>query len=641
MPYRAPASGGSAPGVSAHSAPHQPGGSLPALALAALGIVYGDIGTSPLYAIKECFHGPHAVEITPLNIYGVLSLVFWSLTVVISVKYVLFIMRADNRGEGGIFALLALLAGRNGSGAALWVPLLAVFGAALLYGDGVITPAISVLSAIEGLNVATDAAADLVVPLTCLVLFGLFFCQRQGTEAIGKVFGPIMVLWFVALAGLGLREVAEVPGILAALDPSHAVRFFLGNRLHGMVVLGSVVLCITGGEALYADMGHLGRTPIRLSWYVLVCPALLLNYFGQGALLLQHPELASNPFYGLVPRDMLYAMVGLATAATVIASQALISGVYSLTQQAIQLGFCPRMQIVHTSGQSKGQIYLPGVNWALMLACLALVLVFRQSSSLAGAYGIAVTATMAITSLLYYQVTRILWGWPRWAALGLLGLFLLFDLSFLAANLLKVLDGGWITLLIAVAVVTLMVTWRDGRSALTRAAQLSRIPVDIFLKDLAQYKPVRTPGTAVFMAVSPEGVPLSLLQYFKHSESLHRRVVFLTIRSADTPTVPPEERLRLEELGMGFFRMTARYGFMQTPGVGEILGLAAEQGLDLDIHSTSFILGREALITSGDAPMAGWRKTLFALMSRNAWNATSFFGLPPGRVMELGAQVQI
>jgi KUP system potassium uptake protein len=632
--------GGDAPRVSLAESHHAIPGSLPALALAALGIVYGDIGTSPLYAIKECFHGPHAVEITALNIYGVLSLVFWSLTVVISVKYVLFIMRADNKGEGGIFALLALLAGQKGR-ASRWIPLLAVFGAALLYGDGVITPAISVLSAVEGLNVATTAAADYVVPLTCLVLFGLFFCQKHGTDAIGKVFGPIMILWFVSLAALGLRELGEVPEILAALNPAHAVRFFLHNHLHGVVVLGSVVLCITGGEALYADMGHLGSQPIRLSWYLLVFPALLLNYFGQGALLLKHPELASNPFYGLVPRDLLYAMVGLATAATVIASQALISGVFSLTQQAIQLGFSPRMQIVHTSDKAQGQIYLPGVNWALMLSCLALVLVFGESSRLAGAYGIAVTATMAITSLLYYQVTRSLWHWPRWASLSLLCLFLLFDVSFLGANLLKVLDGGWITLLIALGIMLLMTTWRDGRAALFRAAQLSRIPVDIFLKDLSQYKPVRTPGTAVFMALSPEGVPLSLLQYFKHSESLHRRIVFLTVRSADTPTVPAAERLEIAELGQGFFRLVARYGFMQTPNVQEILEQAAAQGLELDIHATSFILGREALLTTGDAAMSGWRKRLFALMSRNAWNATSFFGLPPGRVMELGAQVQI
>ncbi|MFZ5428538.1 MAG: potassium transporter Kup [Thermodesulfobacteriota bacterium] len=613
------------------------------LALAALGIVYGDIGTSPLYTIKECFHGAHAVAVTPANVYGVLSMVFWSLMMVVSIKYVLFITRADNKGEGGIFALLAMLRSGPASQGRYWrmMLLMAAFGAALLYGDGVITPAISVLSAIEGLEVATEAARDFVVPLSCLVLVGLFLFQKHGTASIGRVFGPLMIVWFLVLGALGLMEIVQEPLILRALNPMHAVEFFRINHLHGIVVLGSVVLCITGGEALYADMGHFGRAPIRLSWYAVVLPGLLLNYFGQGALLLDHPGMAANPFYALVPRDLLYPMVALSTAATIIASQAMISGVYSLTQQAIQLGFTPRMHIVHTSERAVGQIYMPSVNWGLMAACIGLVLVFRESSRLAAAYGIAVTATMAITSVLYFEVTRLNWKWPLWKSAPLLALFLFFDVSFLGANLLKIVDGGWFTLTLALAVLTVMVTWRDGRAILARHYGGMRIPVDVFLRDLAGYKPQRAAGTAVFMSISPEGVPHTLLHHFKHNEALHERVVLLSILSAETPTVPDRERLAIESLGLGFYRVVASYGFMETPSVPEILELAGRQGLEFDVYATSFFLGRETLLTTGEAPMAGWRKKLFAFMSRNAWNATSFFGIPPGRVVELGNQVEL
>ncbi len=613
-----------------------------ALALAALGIVYGDIGTSPLYAIKECFHGLHAVPVSQTNIFGVLSLVFWSLMVIVSIKYVAFILRADNNGEGGIFALLALL-GRphNRRGRLPFVALMAVFGAALLYGDGVITPAISVLSAMEGLNVATTTAADFVVPLTCAVLLGLFFFQKHGTAAIGRVFGPVMILWFVVLAALGLREIIQQPHVLAALNPVQAYRFFVLNHFHGIVALGSVVLCITGCEALYADMGHFGRLPIRLSWYAIVLPALLLNYFGQGALLLAHPELASNPFYGLVPPALLYPMVGLATGAAIIASQAMISGVYSLTQQAIQLGFSPRMHVVHTSAHTKGQIYLPNVNWALMVACIGLVLAFRESSRLAAAYGIAVTATMTTTSILFYLLTRRDQQWPLWRSVSLLALFLTFDLAFLGANLLKIMDGGWFTLTLAALVFTAMATWRDGRAMLAKRFSEAHVPMDVFLRDIAGYKPYRTPGTAVFMSISPRGVPVSLLHYFKHNGVLHERIIFLSILSADTPHVPPEERLALTSLGQGFHQIIARYGFMERPSVPEIMTLATGHGLDMDIHSTSFFLNRETLLLSGNAPMAAWRKALFVFMSRNAWNTTSYFGIPPDRVVELGIQVQL
>jgi KUP system potassium uptake protein len=614
-----------------------------ALALAALGIVYGDIGTSPLYTIKECFHGIHAVDVTQTNVLGVLSMVFWSLMIVVSLKYVVFILRADNKGEGGIFALLAMLRSGPASAGRHWhiTLLMAAFGAALLYGDGVITPAISVLSAIEGLEVATAAAAHYVAPLTCLVLLGLFVFQKHGTAAIGRVFGPVMILWFVVIGGLGLTEIIAEPMILSALNPAWAVQFFSVNHLHGIVVLGSVVLCITGGEALYADMGHFGRLPIRISWYCVVLPGLLLNYFGQGALLLNHPDMAATPFYAMVPKSMLYPMVVLSTAATIIASQAMISGVYSLTQQAMQLGFTPRMHIVHTSSHAIGQIYLPTINWMLMLACIGLVLVFQESSRLAAAYGIAVTATMAITSILYFEVSRMNWKWPLWKALPLLVLFLFFDGAFLSANLLKIVDGGWFTLSLALLVLLVMVTWRDGRGILARHYAQMRIPVPVFLRDIAGYKPHRISGTAVFMSISPEGMPHTLLNHFKHNEALHERIVLLSILATETPFVASTDRVTIEDLGQGFYRVIARYGYMESPNVPKILNLATKKGLPVDIYSASFFLGRETLLPTGDAPMARWRKGLFAFMSRNAWNATSFFNIPPERVVELGTQVEL
>ena len=613
------------------------------LAISALGIIYGDIGTSPLYTIKECFAGSHGVAPTPANILGILSLVFWSLLLVVGLKYVVFIMRADNRGEGGIFSLLSLLQSSRLNGNR-WkiLTLLAAFGAALLYGDGVITPAISVLSAIEGLNMATDAAAPYVVPLTCLVLIVLFGVQRYGTARIGSLFGPIMVGWFLVLGGLGIRAIADHPQILVALDPRQAIRFFLANGFHGFLVLGAVVLCITGGEALYADMGHFGRSPIRLSWYGAVLPGLVLNYYGQGALLLQYPHLVEvNPFYALVPKAFLYPMVALSTTATIIASQAMISGVYSLTQQGIQLGFTPRMHIIHTSERTKGQIYMPVVNWMLMLACLSLVLAFKESTRLAAAYGIAVTATMAITSYIFFQVTRLRWHWPLWQSGLLLALFLALDCSFLGANLLKVADGGWITLCIAISILTAMITWRDGRAILAKHYSLMKIPTEIFLKDIAGYQPQRIAGTAVFMSISPEGIPHTLLHHFKHNEALHERILLLSILAAETPTVAPEERVHIDDLGLGFYRITVTYGFMESPDMPEILALLAAKDLPVDIYSTSFYMGRETMTANGTAPMARWRKLLFIYMSRNAWNATSFFKLPPDRVIELGNHVEL
>ena len=638
------------------------------MALAALGVVYGDIGTSPLYAIKECFHGLHALSVTPTNILGVLSLVFWALTVVVTLKYVLFIMRADNDGEGGIFALLALLRDGTRENAARQaagnddttpggatrpapvpavsrfrrvLPVVGIFGAALLYGDGVITPAISVLSAVEGLEVATEAAGPFVLPITIGVLVGLFMAQRHGTERIGKVFGPVMVVWFAAIATLGIMAALRNPQVFAAISPTFAIRFFMENHLHGMVVLGSVVLCITGGEALYADMGHFGARPIRLSWMAVVFPALMCNYLGQGAMLLADPQLAFNPFYALVPRPLLYPMVALSTVATVIASQAMISGVYSLTQQGIQLGFVPRMRIIHTSEETRGQIYLPTVNWMLMLACVGLVLAFQESSRLAGAYGIAVTATMGMTSLLYYAVARQRWNWRPWQAAPLVALFLVFDGAFLSANLLKIMDGGWFTLLLALGIMALMLTWRDGRAALSARFAASSVPFGTFLEGVRRTKPLRVPGTAVFMSVNPTGTPLPLLHHYKHNHTLHETVMLLTIVAEPTPFVPRPDRLVVHKLGEGFHRMVARYGFMQTPRVPELVQLAAARGLPMRMETTTFFVGRETLLTSGTSNIAGWRKALFAFMSRNAWNATTFFGIPPGRVIEIGAQVEL
>ncbi|MFH0785886.1 MAG: potassium transporter Kup [Pseudomonadota bacterium] len=614
------------------------------LSFAALGIIYGDIGTSPLYTIKECFSGIHGVAVTHANVLGIMSMVFWSLIMVVSIKYVVFVLRADNKGEGGTFSLLATLRSKLKRNKKKWsvLTILTATGASLLYGDGIITPAISVLSAIEGVNMATDAAADFVVPLTCLILLGLFSIQRYGTSFIGKLFGPVMIVWFTSLGILGLRAIFDYPEILAAVNPLYAYNFFTIYHLHGIIALASVVLCITGCEALYADMGHFGRFPIRITWYCVVLPGLVLNYFGQCALLLHDPTVASvNPFYALAPKKLLIPLVGLATLSTIIASQAMISGVYSLTQQAIQLGFTPRMRIIHTSQHAKGQIYMPTVNWMVMIACLTLVLVFKESSRLAAAYGFAVTGTMTITSLLYFQITRYKWQWPLWQSALLLILFLSFDGAFLGANMLKVVDGGWITICIATFISTSMITWRDGRGLLAKHYSLMRMPTEVFLQDLAEHSPVRMSGTAVFMSIVPDGIPHTLVHHLKHNEALHERVLFLSVLSAETPTVEAEDRVTLDDLGLGVYRITAHYGFMESPDMAKIIELLNNKGLPVDIYSTSFFLGRENLLASGSSPMAQWRKMLFIFMSRNAWNASSFFGLPPDRVVELGNQVEI
>ncbi|HWR91851.1 MAG TPA: potassium transporter Kup [Desulfobacterales bacterium] len=633
-------------------APNTPGPSLPskvhektaALALTALGVVYGDIGTSPLYAVRECFTGMHAIEMTDVNLLGVASLIFWSLTIVVTIKYVGFILKADNRGEGGIFALLGLILG---AGRRLQPQMRAaligagIFGAALLYGDGIITPSISVLSAVEGLEVATEAAKPVIVPLTCVVLVVLFSLQKRGTGGVGKLFGPVMIIWFLTIAGLGLREILQSPRILLSLNPWHAWEFFSVNRLHGFVVLGSVVLCITGGEALYADLGHFGRRAIQISWLGLAGPALLLNYFGQCALLLDHPKASFHPFYGLVPSAGLYPMVALSTIATVIASQALISGAFSLTQQAIQLGFSPRVHIVHTSAEVKGQIYIPGINYALMVACLILVLTFRESSRLAGAYGLAVTATMGLTSVLYLVAALHVWRWPLWKALPPVALFLLFDVSYFGANLFKLMDGGWITLAVAMAITTIFTSWRAGREELKCQLSTDLLPIETFVDDIQKHPLSRVRGTAVFMTLSPQGTPPTLLHHVKHNHVLHEHVVLLTIQAADTPKVADEDRVRFERLPAGFYRLVAWFGYMETPNVPKIMRLAACFGLPLEPTKTSFYLGRETLLINGKSRMPHWRKALFAFMSRNAANPAGYFGIPPNRVVELGAQIRL
>ena len=614
------------------------------LAFGSIGVVFGDVGTSPLYTIKECFHGKHAIAPDPANVLGVLSLVFWSLTIVVSIKYVTFILRADNRGEGGIFALLGLL---NASGKTIsakfktTLMLAGIIGAGLLYGDGVITPAISVLSAIEGLEVATKAATPFVMPLTCVVLVFLFLLQHRGTEHIGRLFGPIMVIWFVAIAGFGLLRIAEEPRVLLAVNPVYALDFFMRNSTHGIVVLGSVVLCITGCEALYADLGHFGKNAIRLSWLGFVCPALLCNYFGQGALLLGHPAMNVNPFYGIVPRALLYPMVGLATAATVIASQALISGAFSLTQQAVQLGFCPRIHIVHTSSDIQGQIYIPFVNYALMVTCLGVVIGFKESSGMAGAYGIAVTATMIITSFLYFLVLTHYWKWSLFKSILLVGIFIVFDLAYFGGNLFKIADGGWFPLLVAALITIAMTTWKKGREELQRKLIGARFPIDLFLAELPKSSLPRVPGTAVFMTLSPVGTPPTLLHNVKHNHVLHEKVVLLSITSTDIPFVPPKEQINLDNLGQGFYRVEAFLGFMQKPNVPQIMNMLAPYGLVTDPMTTTFYLGRETLLTGGRSKMMRWRKEIFTFMSKNAGNPTAYFGIPANRVVELGTQIEL
>jgi KUP system potassium uptake protein len=609
------------------------------LSLGALGVVYGDIGTSPLYALRECVTSPHGVAATAGNVLGVLSLIFWSLTAVVTFKYLCFVLRADNRGEGGVLALLALAAGKNGGRRAL--VLFGLFGAALLYGDGIITPAITVLSAVEGLSVATQTFAPFVVPLTCGILIALFLIQRRGTGGIGAIFGPVTLIWFIAIAAAGLPWVVRRPDVLAALNPLYAARFLVEHGKHGFLVLGAVVLCVTGGEALYADMGHFGAGPIRRAWYAVVLPALLISYFGQGALLLQRPAASGNPFYEMVPRGWLYSMVVIATVASVVASQALISGAYSITRQAVQLGYWPRVTVIHTSGHAEGQIYIPEINWLLMLACLALVAGFKSSDRLASAYGIAVTGTMAITTVLFYFVLRERWGWSVAKAILLVALFLSFDLSFLGANLSKFLDGGWVPVLVAGGVYAVMTTWKKGRALLAAHEAGATLPLAAFVDDIVASKPHRVPGTAVFMSSTRRGTPSVLLHHLKHNKVLHQQMVILSIVTDAVPEVPDSERTRMKSFGAGFWALTAHYGFMESPDVPALLRSLRSHGLVVREQDCSYYLGRERLLLGGTGEMAPWRKWLFSFLARNARSATDFFGLPVNRVVEMGEQIKL
>ena len=620
------------------STPHARTG---ALALAALGIVYGDIGTSPLYTMKEIFAGSHyPVPITHDNILGILSLIFWSLIIVVSLKYVAFIMRADNKGEGGIMALMALvLRGVPEGRKSRFLMLLGLFGAALFYGDGVITPAISVLSAVEGLEIAAPALKHWVIPITLVVLLGLFLFQRHGTGAVGRLFGPIMLLWFATLAVLGAINVAEAPQVLGALYPAYAMRFFVNNPALAFLSLGAVVLALTGAEALYADMGHFGRKPVQLAWFGFVLPALVLNYFGQGALLLSNPAAVQNPFYLLAPDWALYPMVALATVATVIASQAVITGAYSITRQAIQLGYAPRMEIQHTSGEEMGQIYLPGINWTLLVAVIALVIGFGSSTNLAAAYGIAVTGTMVITSVLAYVVARTIWGWSRFAGATLLGGFLVVDCAYFSANIVKIHEGGWFPLVFGIGIYILLTTWKRGRQLLSQRLATESIPLDVFVKSVVTGGVPTVPGTAIFMTNNPEVTPHALLHSLKHYKCLHQRMVILNVVPLDVPYVAENQRATVQRVNNQFWKVKVFFGFMDVPNLPESLAWCGEQGLDIDFMDTSFFLGRETLIPRLHSEMAFWREKLFIAMFRNAGSAATYFQLPPNRVVELGSQV--
>jgi len=623
------------------------------LTLTAVGVVYGDIGTSPLYTVRECFFGPHGMPVTHDNVLGVLSLIVWALILVVSVKYIAIVMRADNEGEGGILALTALVLPRNNridnerrrnerlSVARPVLVLLGIFGAALLYGDGMITPAISVLGAVEGLNLATPVFAPWVVPLSLMVIVALFVLQRFGTHRVGKLFGPIMVVWFITLIVLGVSWIVQVPSVLMAVNPYYALRYFMTHGWSGFAVLGAVVLAITGGEALYADMGHFGKRPIRYAWYSLVLPALLLNYFGQGALLILDSNKAHQPFFNLAPGWALYPLVLLATAAAVIASQALISGAFSLTRQAIQLGYAPRLDVEHTSSQEMGQIYVPQVNAALAIGTTLIVLGFRTSSNLAATYGIAVTMTMVITALLLYVVAVERWRWPVAVAMSVTAAFLLIDCAFLAANMLKIPSGGWLPLVIAVCAFTLMTTWKTGRRIVFERLSARTIPLETFMSAVTSTPPARVPGTAVFMTAQPRGTPPALAHNLRYNKVLHEHVIVLTVATAQRPHVTEDEQIDITALGNGVYNVRVQYGFMQDPNVPETIALAKRRGVLVNLDDLVYFLGRETIIVTRRRGMAIWREKLFVLMARNAVRATAYFRLPPERVVELGVQVEM
>jgi KUP system potassium uptake protein len=616
-----------------------------ALTVGALGIVYGDIGTSPLYTMRECFQGPHAMAVTRTNILGILSLIIWSLIAIVSVKYLCLVLRADNKGEGGILSLMALAfreedSGRAGRISKIMVGL-GLFGTALLYGDGMITPAISVLGAIEGLTVATPFFDAYVVPITVAIFIALFSVQKYGTGAVGNIFGRVTLLWFVAITLLGIKGIVSHPTVLQAINPYFAWRFFAENGRHGFIALGAVFLCVTGGEALYADMGHFGKRPIRLAWFIVVLPALLLNYLGQGALLMDDPSAAANPFYRLAPRWALYPLVVIATMAAVIASQALISGAFSLTMQAVQLGYLPRLKIEHTSRTECGQIYIAQVNWLLLIACIGLVIGFKNSTNLAAAYGIAVTMTMIITTLLFDFAARRIFGWSRAKAFFVCLPFLLMEMAFFGANVLKIAHGGWFPLAVGVIFFTLLTTWKTGRNILAQRLKSSTLPLSSFIEDMHANPPFRVKGTAVYLSGRTGVLPLSLLHNLKHNKVLHERVVILTVTTHDRAYIEEEKQIEIEPLAEGFHRVVGHIGYMEEADVPSLLQRCAENGLDLKMDELTYFVSQETIIPSAVKGMMIWRERLFALMSRNALGAARFFKLPPNRVVELGMQVEI
>ncbi len=625
------------------------------LIIGAIGVVFGDIGTSPLYALRECFSPSHGIALNAPNVFGVLSLIFWSLTLVITFKYLVVVLRADNKGEGGTMALMALLTQafrKTQPGLAKPLCLFAgLIGAALLYGDGAITPAISVLSAVEGLAVATPAFEPVVLPVTIVILLTLFWVQKKGTAKLGAIFGPAVVLWFVSLILVGLPWILKRPEILFAVNPVHALAFFASHGSAGFLVLSAVVLVVTGGEALYADMGHFGRRPIQYAWLFLAMPALLINYFGQGALILSHlgtpleSQIVAQPFYGLVssiyPSAFLYPLVFIATVATVVASQAVISGAYSLSQQAVQLGYLPRIAILHTSRTTRGQVYVPRINQLLMLVCLALVIAFPRSSDLAAAYGLAVTGTMLMTSVLLSLLAHYVWNWPGWKTALICGGFIGVDLAFLGANLSKFIEGGWIPVLIGVAMFLVMSTWKKGRDAMAHATTSKAVPLPQFLGQLDRKRPVRVPGSAVFMTLTENVAPIVMLHHFKHNHVLHEQILLLSIVTSTDPEVSQDRRVKVSAVRPGIYKVSATYGYMQSPDVSEILIYCLGAGVPLDPDDVSFFLGRESFLLTGHAPLSTWRKKLFVLMSRNARPATDYFKLPPDQVSELGSQIAI
>lgn len=614
-----------------------------ALTVGAVGVVFGDIGTSPIYTMREAFSERYGLAASLDNVLGVLSLIFWALILVVTLKYIIFMMRADNRGEGGMMALLSLVlrATKRGSRKRFLLMSLGLFGAALFYGDGMITPAISVLSAVEGLEVATPALQPFVIPITIVVVILLFMLQRKGTATVGALFGPVTLVWFAVLALLGLINIAQYPGVLSAINPLHAIAFFVDNKFAGFLALGAVVLAITGTEGIYTDMGHFGKKPIRIAWSLVVLPSLALNYFGQGALILRDPQALSHPFYYMAPEWALLPLVGLATAATVIASQAVISGTYSLTRQAIQLGYCPRLDIFHTSESEIGQIYMPWINWTLMLAVIALVIGFGSSSNLASAYGVAVTGMMTIDTILAFFVITTLWKWTKWLAVPLLIIFLTIDVSFFSANVHKLLHGGWFPILVGVVLFTLFTTWRRGRSLLMKRLAPGAIGIQPFIESVTQHPPTRVPGTAVFLTAATEGVPHALLHNLNHNKVLHERIVLLTVQNDDIPHVDDSERLEIEQLAPDFYRVVVHYGFKDEPDVPSALALAGQHGLEFSMMETSFFLSRQTLVPKLGREMPLWREKVFAIMARNASSATGYFKIPANRVVELGTRIEL